>query len=278
MNKLNYCTCTRIRLRRDRLIEFFISSQPGFRNWLHSEYNNPVLMFFRTTVKVVFQAAQPDFRGLMSVTVIAIKVVTSRMNGFKPEQLPADLHKLIEHRELANGQILFYEGDRAQTAFWLKTGQLRLLHYTPCGQAVSHCRVRAGESFAEVSLFMNVYDCTAIAETASQVDLLPKWAVLEALRQNPDLAEIVMKQLACQLHQIKVLLDLRSIRSARDRVLHFLKLSVDRSHNRSLVQLDQPMKKLAEDLALTPEALSRAFTQLEAEQIISRQKRTVRFL
>ncbi|NJR66856.1 MAG: Crp/Fnr family transcriptional regulator [Leptolyngbyaceae cyanobacterium CRU_2_3] len=204
------------------------------------------------------------------------------MNSLRPEQFPADLQALIEYRELANGQTLFYKGDLTQAAFWLETGQLRLLHYTPDGQAVNHYRIRAGESFAEVALFINVYDCTAIAEAPSRVALLPKQFILEALGQSPDLAEMMMKQLAWRLHQAKILLELRSIRSARDRVLHYLKLSAeqlsDQLSDQLFVHLDQPMKRLAEDLALTPEALSRALTQLETEQIISRQKRMVQFL
>jgi CRP/FNR family transcriptional regulator, dissimilatory nitrate respiration regulator len=196
------------------------------------------------------------------------------MDSLKPELFSADLQALIKYQKLANGQTLFYKGDVTQAAFWLETGQLRLLHYTSDGQAVNHYRVRAGESFAEVALFLNTYDCTAIAEAPSRVASLPKQAVLEALRQSPDLAETIMKQLAWRLHQTKVLLELRSIRSARDRVLHYLKLSADQLS----IQIDQPLKSLAEDLALTPETLSRALTRLEEERVISRQRRTVQLL
>ncbi len=206
--------------------------------------------------------------------MIAMEIATQRMNSFRPEQLSADLQALIEYRKLESGQALFYKGDLAEATFWLETGQLKLLHYTSDGQAVNHYRIRAGESFAEVALFINFYDCTAIAEAPSQVALLPKQAILAALRERPELAEEVMKQLAWRLHQAKILLELRSIRSARDRVLHYLKLSA----NQRSVQLEQPMRTIAEDLALTPEALSRALTQLEEEGVIARQKRLVQFL
>ncbi|HEY9641572.1 MAG TPA: Crp/Fnr family transcriptional regulator [Coleofasciculaceae cyanobacterium] len=196
------------------------------------------------------------------------------MDSFRPEQLLTDLQPLIEYRELATGQTLFHKGELTQFAFWLESGQLGLLHYTADGQAVNHYRVRHGESFAEVALFINVYDCTAMAEVPSRVALLPKQAVLEALRQHPDLAEAMMKQLAWRLHQIKMLLELRSIRSARDRVLHYLRLSADQLS----VRFDQPLRKIAEDLALTPEALSRALAQLEEEGVIVRHRRMVQFL
>jgi CRP/FNR family transcriptional regulator, dissimilatory nitrate respiration regulator len=196
------------------------------------------------------------------------------MDSFRPEQLLNDLQSLVEYRELAAEQVLFHKGELTQFAFWVKSGRLRLLHYAADGQAVNHYRVRSGESFAEVALFINVYDCTAITEAASRVALLPKQAVLEALRQRSDLAEAMMKQLAWRLHQSKILLELRSIRSARDRVLHYLQLSADQL----AVRFDQPLKRVAEDLALTPEALSRALAQLEEEKVISRQRRTVQFL
>jgi len=196
------------------------------------------------------------------------------MDSFRPDQFSTDLQALIEYRKLERGQTLFYQGDLAQAAFWLETGQLRLLHYTSDGQAINYNRIRAGESFAEIALFINVYDCTAIAEAPSRVALLPKQVILTALRECPDLAERMMKQLAWRLHQAKILLEIRSIRSARDRVLHYLKLSADQQS----VRFEQPMKTIAEDLALTPEALSRALAQLEEEGVITRQKRVVQFL
>jgi CRP-like cAMP-binding protein len=198
------------------------------------------------------------------------------MDSFKPEQLPMDLQTLIEYRDLADRQVLFHKGELAQAAFWLESGQVKLLHHTVDGQAVNHYRIQAGESFAEVALFLKVYDCTAIAEAPSRVALLPKQPFLSALRQHPDLTEALMAQLAWRLHQIKILLELRSIRSARDRVLQYLLLSIE--SGQTCVKLDQPLRGIAEDLMLTPEAISRALSQLEEERIISRQRRIIRFL
>jgi len=198
------------------------------------------------------------------------------MDSFKPEHLPIELQALIKYQDLADRQVLFHKGELAQAIFWLKSGQIRLLHYRIDGLAVNHYRIQAGESFAEVALFMNTYDCTAIAETASRVAFIPKHLVLKALNQHPCLAEAVMTQLAGRLQQVKILLELRSIRSARDRTLQYLLLSMQ--PEQLSMNLNQPLRGIAEELALTPEAISRALSQLEEEGIIARQRRKIQLL
>ncbi len=199
-----------------------------------------------------------------------------KMDSFKPEQLPIDLQALIEYQDLEEREAIFHKGEAAQAMFWLESGQIRLLHYTADGQTVNHYRVQAGESFAEVALFIASYDCTAIAESASRIAILPKYLLLQAMRQSSDLAELLMAQLAWRLHQAKILLELRSIRSARDRMLQYLLISMQ--PEQSLIKLDQPLRRIAEDLALTPEAISRALAQLENEGVIARQKRSIQVL
>ena len=85
-----------------------------------------------------------------------------------------------------------------------------------------------------------------------------------------------MTQLAGRLQQVKILLELRSIRSARDRTLQYLLLSMQ--PEQQSINLDQPWCGIAEELALTPEAISRALSQLEEEGIIARQRRQIQFL
>jgi CRP-like cAMP-binding protein len=133
--------------------------------------------------------------------------------------------------------------------------------------------VRAGESFAEVALFKEHYLCTAIANVPSRVLLLPKPLYLSALSTHPELATAFMEQLAERLHETKLLLQLRSIRSAQKRVLHYLQLNVQADGITVLIA--RPLKEIADDLGLTPEALSRALNQLHKQRIINRRKRKV---
>lgn len=195
------------------------------------------------------------------------------MNRLRFDQLPDDLQALVSIQRLDTGQILFAQHEVVQAAFILDSGKIQLVSYTEDGQQIHHYTVRAGESFAEVALFNERYLCTAIASTPSQVLVLPKQAYLTALKSSSLLAEMFMAQLAHRLHDSKILLELRSIRPARQRVLHYLQLNVQADG--VTVKLDRPLKEIADDLGLTPEAFSRTLNHLHEQRIINRRKRIV---
>jgi CRP-like cAMP-binding protein len=195
------------------------------------------------------------------------------MNLSQLNQLPPELQAIATVKDFPAGHMLFAQHEPAAAIFIVVSGHIQLVHYTEDGQQVHHYNVKAGESFAEVALFNEVYVCTAIASTSSQVLVLPKQPFLMALRQHPDLAETFMAGLASRLHESKILLELRSIRSAQKRVMHYLQLNVQ--PDGITVTIDRPLKDVAEDLGLTPEALSRALTKLHQEGKINRSKRKV---
>lgn len=195
------------------------------------------------------------------------------MNRLQVNQLPAELQAVVSMRDLAAGEILFAQSEPVEAAFFLESGQIQLVSYTDDGQQIHHYTVYAGESFAEMALFKEHYFCTAIASVASKVLVLPKQAYLAALKSYPDLTVTLMAQLAERLHESKILLELRSIRSAQKRVLYYLRLNTQADG--ITVKFDRPLKEIATDLGLTPEALSRTLKQLHNHKLIHREKRKV---
>jgi CRP/FNR family transcriptional regulator, dissimilatory nitrate respiration regulator len=197
------------------------------------------------------------------------------MNFLKIDELPDHIQTAmaIAYENLTAGQSLFHQGDRTRAIFVVISGQIRLMHYTDAGRSIKHYEVRTGESFAEAALFNEVYDCSAIADVPSRIATFPKQAFLSTLRQHPELSEGLIAQLAQRFHQAKVLLTLRSIRSARDRVLHYLE--IEAYPNGKTINLNQSLKDIAEEIGLSQESLSRVLSQLQKEGVISRKKRQI---
>jgi CRP/FNR family transcriptional regulator, dissimilatory nitrate respiration regulator len=197
------------------------------------------------------------------------------MNFFEIDELPDHIQTAmaIAYETLVAGQSLFYQGDFTRAIFVVISGQISLMHYTDAGRAIKHYEVRTGESFAEAALFNEVYDCSAIADVPSRIAIFPKQDFLSTLRQHPELSEGLIAQLAQRFHQAKVLLTLRSIRSARDRVLHYLEIEAHPKGN--TVNLNQSLKDIADEIGLSQEALSRVLSQLQKEGVISRKKRQI---
>ena len=190
------------------------------------------------------------------------------------DAFPDRLKDVMTEHELAVDQILFQQGESTHSIFWVGSGQLKLVSFTE-QQMITHYFVEAGESFAETALHFETYGCTAIATQPSRIIAIPKPIFLDAVRQSPALCEQYVAHLTQRFSVVKRFLELRSIRSARDRLLQYL--SYQRQPNQLTVSLRRSLKSLAAELGLSPEVLSRTFAQLESDGVLSRKKGSVTF-
>lgn len=196
------------------------------------------------------------------------------MNLLTPADLPPQLQQATARESLNKGQILIQQGEKADRLFWVESGRLRLVSFID-RQMITHYFVEAGELAAESSLYFDRYGCTAIAEMASTVISIPKDNFANALQQSPALSERYLETLTRRFQGVKELLELRSINSARDRLLQYLMQR--RSPGETTVILEKSLKAIASELALTPESLSRLLSRLQIEGVITRKKRSISF-
>jgi CRP/FNR family transcriptional regulator, dissimilatory nitrate respiration regulator len=185
-----------------------------------------------------------------------------------PGALPSALEAGSVVRVLAPGELLFRQGDRAAAIYKVESGRLRLIRRTVDDHLVILHTARRGEFFAEASLFAEAYHCDAVAPTQARVRVYPKQNVMEAMRADPALAEAFMARLARQLQELRTRMELRNIRSARDRVLRYLRLRAG-IDGRSVVMEGQ-LQDIAAEIGMTREALYRTLAALEAQGLLTR--------
>ncbi len=198
------------------------------------------------------------------------------MDFSAPDSLPSELRQEARERELVSGQVIFHHRDTARYIFALKEGRIRMVRYTCEGNLVIFQIVRAGESFAESALFTETYQCNAVVEMPSRIICYPKNVVWQALQNKPDLALNLLPKLARRSQSLKDLLELRSIRSASDRILQYLFFSV--SPGQSEITFDRSYKDIATELGLSAEVLYRSLAELERSGVISRRGREIKLL
>jgi CRP/FNR family transcriptional regulator, dissimilatory nitrate respiration regulator len=182
--------------------------------------------------------------------------------------LPAELRKTGITRTLKRGETLFHSGHPTVGLYQIVSGTVRLVRVDDSGRPTVLYSAEAGGTLAEASLFSPTYHCDAVAASAASVRLYPKAAILEALRRSPDAARGFMTALAHQVMDLRTQLERRNIRSARDRVRHFLALNV--GADGATVLLRGSLKDLATDLGLTHEALYRTLARMTAAGEIRR--------
>lgn len=187
--------------------------------------------------------------------------------------LSASLEKELRWRALAKGEALFRQGDPTRALYVVKTGRVALVRHSPDGRRLVLFSAGSGESFAEAALFADVYHCDAVAEMRSEVLEIPKGALRDALRRDAGLAERLLARLARQVQDLRQRLELRNIRSARERVWQRLLLTAGLGGG--AVMFERPLKEIAAEIGLTHEAFYRALADLARQGRIRRRGRRI---
>jgi CRP-like cAMP-binding protein len=184
--------------------------------------------------------------------------------------LPRTILAAAKPRDLRSGEVLFRQGDAASAIFRVEEGRIRMVRYTVDDHVAVLQTVGKGEMLAEAAFFSKTYHCDAIAAVASRVRVYPKAVVLRALKSDSGVALSFISSLTRQVQDLRTRLEQRNIRSARERVTQFLRLSADTRDGS--VHIHGTLKELAGEMGLSHEALYRTLAALESEHTIARKK------
>ena len=187
--------------------------------------------------------------------------------------LPAAVRRAGVDRTLKSGEALFRLGDKTAGLCEVVAGRVRLARVDRAGREIVLHVAGPGATIAEASLFASRYHCDAIASTDAVVRIYPKTAVLAAFAQDRAAAQAFTATLARQVMSLRTRIEQRNIRSARERVRHYLGVNVGADGR--TVELTGTLKDLAAELGLTHEALYRTLAALERSGQIKRGKGTI---
>lgn len=188
--------------------------------------------------------------------------------------LPAAVHTQARERKLKAGEALFRLGDKSAGIIEVVSGRVRLARVDRGGREIVLFVAAPGDTIAEASLFSPRYHCDAIASSDATVRVYPKAAVLAAFARDPKAAQGFAAMLARQVMTLRTRLEQRNIRSARERVRHFLALNAG-DDGRSVDLAGVTLKEVAAELGLSHEALYRTLAALERAGEIRRLGTTI---
>ncbi|SFQ74810.1 cAMP-binding domain of CRP or a regulatory subunit of cAMP-dependent protein kinases [Donghicola eburneus] len=151
----------------------------------------------------------------------------------------------------AVGDIMFHQGGPTHGLYVVQTGRVYLERVGPDGERFIIHRAQAGTSFAEASVFSEVYHCDAVFVQAGTLIRIEKDAVLDAFA-DPEFARAFGRQAAQQIQAQRQMLEIVGIRRAEDRVLAGLVAGL----------LDGSVIEFAARLQLSHEATYRALRKL----------------
>ena len=189
----------------------------------------------------------------------------------------AALQKSVQRKLYRPGEVLHWEGDRAQSALWICSGAVKCYKLLPNGRS-QITRFAAGGDFLGISSF-ETHDCTAEALTACQAAQIPR-KVLETLADaDPLLHRQIMQILSSELQSSRRQVLLLGRMHAVERLSTFLIDFAERTGSRDagdgvVVELPMTRSDIADFLGLTIETVSRVLTKLKRDGLIAMERPT----
>jgi CRP-like cAMP-binding protein len=188
-----------------------------------------------------------------------------------------ELRVVAEHavgRRLKKDEILFMAGEEARGLYVVVEGSVRAFRESPDGrEQVIHVE-RAGATLAEIPVFDGgAYPSTVAAEEDSILLFIDKRDVQRLFVEHPQIALAALKLLATRLRRCAALVETLSLKEVGQRLARFLLDEAKRkgkpTKNGVEMEIKLTNQQIAARIGTVREVVSRAFTRLQQDNLIS---------
>lgn len=180
-------------------------------------------------------------------------------------------------REYAAREVIFLEGDTSSGLLYLSWGCVKALKQSLDGREQILRVINPGETFNDIGAFTNRPNpATAIALEASGIWMLPRQAMTQTLREQPEMGQHIIENMADSLAQLVNLVADLSLRSVTARLARLL---LDAAED-GVVRRPrwQTQTELAARLGTVPDVIQRAMRGLQSEGAIEVERQEIRIV
>jgi CRP-like cAMP-binding protein len=184
------------------------------------------------------------------------------------------LHPHLHARQFKKGSLLWREGETSGLLVAMKTGRVKIYRLLPTGRAVTLFLFGPGDLFGFLPfLDGSPYPAHAQAIEDVEAEVLPRSALLQALRADPELAVTLIGLLGARLRDAMDLIESLSTPGAPGRVAAALLALMPEAAAPEPVVLKLPVtaQEFAGAVGIAPETFSRALKHLEDARLIARE-------
>ncbi len=177
------------------------------------------------------------------------------------------------HRYAAEQQIIGHE-DPTTDVYFVVAGRVRVSVYSPAGKEVAFRDLGVGTSFGELSAFDHEpRSANVIALTDTVLAAMSAYAFRAVVREYPDVADRIMKQLAGLVRKLSDRVVEFSVLAVKNRI-HAELLRLAREHgddgNQATISPAPTHADIASRVATHREAVTRELNALDRDGVIAR--------
>ncbi len=171
------------------------------------------------------------------------------------------------------GQVLFTTGEPSRGLYVIATGRVKIYRTSPSGREQVLHTEGPGHAIAELPLFDGEpYPATAVTEVESRLVFVPRVEFEALCRDNPDVAQAVIRELGKRLRHLVHVTETLAFRDVAARLAHYLvEIAEQQGHPTGEgveIILTRTREELSFELGTARESVSRAFKQLTQKGII----------
>lgn len=166
-------------------------------------------------------------------------------------------------RAYARGELLFAEGDPADGFFCVIEGWVKLYRLREDGEEVVVAIFSAGETFAEVAMFLGgKYPASCEAVSPARILKVDAERLRKAVLEKPQLAFDMLAAASMRLRQLVDEIEHLKARSAPQRIAAFFVERAGAASGAARIALPYEKALIASRLGMKPESFSRALWRL----------------
>jgi CRP/FNR family transcriptional regulator len=195
-----------------------------------------------------------------------------------PDSVVGELAKRATQRRFEAGQVIYIEGEPAESVFILESGWIKAIRMNSEGREQALAFMRPGEIFGDVAVFIE----EPYPETVTALEPVYVWVIsaqdfLMLIKLYPELAMLVIRRLGERVMYFIGMVEDLSLRSVEVRLAHTL-LRHAEVRDGQLIVPRRPwttFDEMAVRLGTVRDVLSRALKTLEAEGLLRVEKRAI---
>jgi CRP-like cAMP-binding protein len=181
-------------------------------------------------------------------------------------------------RSFKKGDIILKEGNHARFYFQIISGEVKMVNTGENGQEFIQGIFKAGNSFAEPPLFLDVtYPASAIAITDCEVLVLEKAMLLTLLSQNFTLQMQLVKSLSERIYFKSMMAREISLYDASHRIITLIDFLKERDgYTDELYPVNLTRQQIADLTGLRVETVIRAIKYLVQKELVQKGRKIYR--
>ncbi len=213
------------------------------------------------------------------------------MNGFVPVLAQTPLFSGLDQAALAEfaalaawknapkGQVIFHEGEIAETLYIVGEGKVKIFRAAPDGRETLLHIFGPGEPFGEAAVLQGgKFPASSLALESSLLVALPRRDILAAFAKNPVLALNMMGALAARLRAFSAKIESLTLLETPQRLAAYLIHESGARDEADSFRLDVSKGLLAAMLGTARETLSRCLARMAEQGAIRLEGRDVHIL